>query len=73
MLFSREEMDSCGDQDLPDSPNDPEEKRILAAAASIRKQLALGRASASRDPERNTTHWDQLLAEMKWMSDDFSR
>lgn len=73
MLLSQEEMDSVGESEKTDSPGNPEEERILAAAASIKKQLALGRAGGCRDPERNTTHWDQLLGEMKWMSDDFSR
>lgn len=73
MVLSEDDSDSLEEPPQDEIDRDPEEERVLKAAAAIQFQAGLTRGAGFRDPERNTTHWDQLLSEMKWMSDDFAR
>lgn len=73
MLLSEDDSDSLEEPPHDEIDRDPEEERVLQAAAAIRLQAGLARGQGFREPERNVSHWDQLLSEMKWMSDDFAR
>ncbi|CAD7704403.1 unnamed protein product, partial [Ostreobium quekettii] len=49
------------------------EEEILRRAVALRRDRELVRGGPPKEPDRNFTHWDQLLQEMRWMADDFSR
>ncbi|GMH36700.1 hypothetical protein BSKO_04573 [Bryopsis sp. KO-2023] len=73
MASSDEEMETVGRLPTASEVRKPEEDGVVKAARSIRSQRNLARATGFKDPDRNTTHWDQLLREMKWMAEDFIR
>lgn len=48
------------------------ERAILKDASEINEKCTLARAAPWQPPDRRQlSHWDHLLAEMKWMSEDF--
>ena len=50
-----------------------QEEVVLQRAAELRRNREFARLALPKEPDRNFTHWDQLLQEMKWMADDFAR
>lgn len=52
-----------------------EDKRLLAAAEEIRKRRHAAKPSAPcpEPPRGGKAHWDFLLEEMKWMSNEFQK